>query len=121
VADAVSVSVTALPVVDAGLNEAVTPDGNPVALTATLEANPFTRAIAIALVPDAPRAIDTDAGEADSEKVRDRPVPSPSARGTCRVRVPPVPLTVSRRTAERRRRGRGQRQRDGRAGRRTPG
>ena len=68
VADAVSVSVTDVPVVDVGLNAAVTPDGSPVALNATLEANPPVRVIVIVLVPDAPRATESVAGAADSEK-----------------------------------------------------
>ena len=43
VLDAVRVSVLLVPVTDAGLNVAVTPLGNPLALKATLLANPPTR------------------------------------------------------------------------------
>src|SRR5262245_63107069 len=55
VLDAVRVSVLLVPVVDAGLNAAVTPLGNPPALKATAEEKPPLRVIVIALVPLAPR------------------------------------------------------------------
>jgi len=95
VADAVSVSVTDAPVVDVGLNAALTPVGSPVALNATLAANPFTRAMAIVLVPDALRAIERDAGDADSEKSGVAGAVTVSAIGVVRVRPPPVPVTVT--------------------------
>ena len=68
VPDAASVSVLLVPVVDAGLNVAVTPVGNPLALKATLEENPPVRVIVIALVPLAPRLIVKVDGFAESVK-----------------------------------------------------
>ena len=68
VPDAASVSVLLVPVVDAGLNVAVTPVGSPLALIATLEAKPPLRVIVIALVPLAPRLIVKFAGFAESVK-----------------------------------------------------
>ena len=55
--DAVRVSALLVPVVVAGLNVAVTPLGNPLALKATLAENPPLRVIVIELVPLAPRLI----------------------------------------------------------------
>ena len=66
--DAVRVSVLLVPVVDAGLNVAVTPLGNPPALKATLEEKPPFRVIVIALVPLAPRLTVNVVGFADSVK-----------------------------------------------------
>jgi hypothetical protein len=66
--DAVRVSVLLVPVVDAGLNVAVTPLGNPLALKATLAEKPPLRVIVIALVPLAPRLIVKLGGFAESVK-----------------------------------------------------
>src|SRR5262245_65993505 len=49
--DADRVNVLLVPVVDDGLNVAVTPPGNPLALNATPDENPPLRVIVIALVP----------------------------------------------------------------------
>lgn len=66
--DAASVRALLVPVVDAGLNVAVTPLGNPLALKATLEEKPPLRVIVIALVPPAPRLIVKFDGFAESVK-----------------------------------------------------
>jgi hypothetical protein len=55
--DAARVSVLLAPVVDGGLNVAVTPLGNPLALKATADVNPPLRVIAIELVPLPPGLI----------------------------------------------------------------
>jgi hypothetical protein len=55
VLEAASVSVLLPPVVEAGLNVAVTPLGNPVALKVTLLVNPPLRVMVIVLTPLAPR------------------------------------------------------------------
>jgi hypothetical protein len=68
VEDAVRVSVLLVPVVDAGLNAAVTPLGNPPALKATVEEKPPLRVIVITLVPLAPRLIVRLVGFAESVK-----------------------------------------------------
>jgi hypothetical protein len=52
--DAVRVNALLVPVVEGGLKLAVTPVGNPPALSATLLAKPPVRAIVIVLVPLAP-------------------------------------------------------------------
>jgi hypothetical protein len=54
--DTVRVSALLVPVVDvdAGLNVAVTPLGNPLALNVTLEEKPPVRVIVIVLIPLAP-------------------------------------------------------------------
>jgi hypothetical protein len=56
------------PVVLAGLNDAVTPDGSPDALNATLPLKPFCGEIVSVLVPLEPCAMLNDAGEAAIEK-----------------------------------------------------
>jgi len=68
VADAVRVSVLLVPVVEAGLNVAVTPLGNTPALKATAEEKPPLRVIVIALAPLAPRLIVRLVGFAESVK-----------------------------------------------------
>src|SRR5262245_42341603 len=65
---AVNVSVLVL-VVFGGLNEAVTPLGRPKAFKLTLPLKPFCGATVIVLVPLAPGAMLTLAGEADSVKL----------------------------------------------------
>jgi hypothetical protein len=64
---AVSVSVL-VPDVEAGLNEAVTPEGKPEALNATLPPKPFTGFTVIFAVPVAPGFTETEAGAADRLK-----------------------------------------------------
>jgi hypothetical protein len=49
---------------DAGLNEAVTPEGSPVAESETAELNPPETLLEIELVPEPPRTTETLAGEA---------------------------------------------------------
>jgi len=68
VAEAVKVSVL-VPVVEVGLNTAVTPDGVPLALRATLPVNPFVGTTVIVLDADTPACtIVTLAGLRDNEK-----------------------------------------------------
>jgi hypothetical protein len=66
--DAVRVIVLLVPVVDVGLNAAVTPLGKPLALKATPAEKPPLRVIVIALVPLAPRLIVRLDGFAESVK-----------------------------------------------------
>jgi hypothetical protein len=66
--DAVRVSVLLVPVVEDGLNVAVTPPGNPLTLKVTLEEKPPLRVIVIALVTLAPRPIVKFDGFAESVK-----------------------------------------------------
>jgi|SRR5687768_23955 predicted cation transporter len=63
VPEAVKVTVDEFPVVDAGLNDAVTPLGNPLALNAT-DPGKFVRLIEIVALPVAPRATDSGPDEA---------------------------------------------------------
>ena len=56
------------PVVLAGLNDAVTPDGSPEALSATLPLKPFCGEIVTELVPLAPCVTLNEAGDAAIEK-----------------------------------------------------
>lgn len=77
---------------DGGVNAAVVPGGNPDALRATGESKPPATVVVIALVPLAPCATETEAGEAEIAKA--------GAAVTVRVTVavcvmlPPVPVTV---------------------------
>ena len=68
IAEAVNVTVDELPVVEVGLNVAVTPAGNPAAVRATAEPKPPTRAMLIAAEADAPRLTLTLPGFAASVK-----------------------------------------------------
>jgi hypothetical protein len=68
VLEAASVSVLLPPVVEGGLNVAVTPLGNPVALKATLLVNPPLRVMVIVLAPLAPRLTVRLGGLAESVK-----------------------------------------------------
>ena len=68
VAEAANVNTLLVPVAEAGLNEAVTPLGNPLALNVTALANPPPRVIVIALVPLAPLLTVKLDGAADSVK-----------------------------------------------------
>jgi hypothetical protein len=79
-------------VIEAGLNAAVVPEGSPEALRAMAELKLPEIFVAIVLVPLAPSATETAAGEAETEK--------PGGAGTVSVTVevwvipPPVPVTV---------------------------
>jgi len=89
------VNVTTLEVVeDAGLNEAVTPVGWPVAANVTLPVKGLTSVTVIVSVPLAPWAIDKVAAEGFSVKV---PVPETtlSVMGVVAVLLPEVPVTVT--------------------------
>jgi hypothetical protein len=68
VLEAARVSVL-VPVVDVGLKLAVTPLGNPLAVSATDPVNPFDGVTVMVLLPLAPWATESVAGLADSEKV----------------------------------------------------
>ena len=68
VLEAARVSVEVVPVVEAASNEAVTPPGKPLAVRATLPANPPLREIAMVLVPFAPRLRVRLDGAADRAK-----------------------------------------------------
>jgi hypothetical protein len=68
VAEAVNVTALLVPVVEAGLKLAVTPVGNPLALSPTLPVKPPVRVIVIALLAVEPRVTLTFAGLADSAK-----------------------------------------------------
>jgi hypothetical protein len=66
--DAVKVRVELpAPVIDVGLNEAVTPVGRPLALSVTAESNPPATATVMVDVPVEPCTTDTDEGEAEME------------------------------------------------------
>src|SRR5262245_3109451 len=73
--DADRVNVLLVPVVDDGLNVAVTPPGNPLALNATPDENPPLRVIVIALVPLPPRLTVRLVGFAESVKFAASGVP----------------------------------------------
>jgi hypothetical protein len=66
--DAAKVNALLPPVVEGGLNVAVTPLGSPVTLKATALVKPPARAIVIVLAPLAPRFMVRFEGEADNEK-----------------------------------------------------
>ena len=68
VLEAASVTIVLVPVVDVGLNVAVTPPGNPLAVNPTLPANPPVRVIVTVLVPLAPRLTVRLAGLVDKVK-----------------------------------------------------
>lgn len=92
VLDAVKVSAL-VPVVDAGLNAAVTPAGSPLALRATLPANPPEGATVIVLAPVPPCATETLAGAADKAKLGVLLVTVRTSVAVC-VSVPLTPVTV---------------------------
>jgi hypothetical protein len=68
VVDAVNVNMLLAPPADAGLKAALTPDGRPVALSATLPVNPPVRVILIVLAALLPRLTATLAGVAERVK-----------------------------------------------------
>ena len=77
--------------IDVGLNAAVAPVGNPVAVSAIAELKPPETAVAMVLVPWAPCATVTDAGEA--AMVNAGAVTVSDTVVVC-VSPPPVPVTV---------------------------
>ena len=91
-----AVSVSTLELVDdAGLNEAVTPLGKPLAVKVTLPVNPPVSVTVMVSVPLAPWATDKVAAEGLSVKL---PVPAAftvSAMEVVAVRVPEVPVMVT--------------------------
>ncbi len=90
--DAASVRVALVPVVEAGLNVAVTPLGSPVAVNATLLVNPPVRVIVIVLAPLAPRFTIKLAGDAESAKSGAGGALTVRINVVERVSPPPVPL-----------------------------
>jgi hypothetical protein len=93
VLDAARVNALLFPVVEAGLNVAVTPLGNPLALRATLLVNPPVRLIAIVLATLAPRFTVRLEGVAASVKFCALAIER--VNGVERVRPPPEPLIVT--------------------------
>ena len=91
---AVSVSTLAL-VDDAGLNDAVTPLGRPVAVNDTLPVNPLTSATAMVSVPVLPCATDREAGEGVSVKLGVVRGLTVSAIVVVAVVLPEVPVMVT--------------------------
>lgn len=83
-----------VPVVDAGLNAAVTPAGNPLALKATLPVKPPLGVIVIVSVAVAPALTETDVEEAAMEKLGRGGAVTVSAIVVLAVSVPLVPLIV---------------------------
>ena len=92
--EAASVSALLVPVAEAGLNVAVTPLGNPVALRATLLVNPPVRVIVIVLAPLAPRFTVRLAGLAESVKSDGGGALTVRTNVVERVSPPPEPLMV---------------------------
>jgi hypothetical protein len=90
--DAESVSALLPPVVEAGLNVAVTPLGNPLALNATALVNPPVRVIVMVLVPLAPRLTVRFEGEADNVKSGVGAALTVRLNVVARLRPPPEPL-----------------------------
>ena len=80
---------------DAGLNEAVTPVGRPVALNDTLPVNPPTSATVMVPVPVLPCATDREAGEGVSVKPGVTEGLTASAIVVVAVVLPEVPVMVT--------------------------
>jgi hypothetical protein len=93
VPDAVNVTVEELPVVEAGLNDAVTPLGSPLALNAT-EPVKLVREIETVEVPLAPRATDSGPDEPTVKSLATVPV-TVSATVAVRVVGPDVAVIVT--------------------------
>lgn len=93
--EAVSVNELLFPVVEAGLNVAVTPLGNPLAPSDTLPVNPPKRAISRAADPLAPGLIVRLEGCAEIEKSGCVPAPTVSAIVAVLDNVPEVAVTVT--------------------------
>lgn len=94
VLDAVKVRVL-VPVVEAGLNAAVTPAGNPLVVSATAPVNPPDGVTVTTLEPVAPCATETLAGLAASEKLGVWTAVTVKLRVAVCVRVPLTPVTVT--------------------------
>ena len=84
-----------VPVVDGGVNVALTPAGSPAAPKRTLPVKPFTRVMVIVLTADAPCWTDTLAGLAESEKSGVWDAVTASETFTVRTSAPLVPVTVT--------------------------
>jgi hypothetical protein len=93
--EAAKVKVLLVPVVEAGLKVAVTPLGNPVALKATLLANPPVRLIVIVLAPLPPLGAVKLAGLAESVKSGVAGALTVRINVVERVSPPPEPLMVT--------------------------
>src|SRR5262245_50330057 len=94
VLEAARVKMLLPPVVEGGVKVAVTPAGNPLAVSATLLVNPPVRVIVIVLVPLAPRVTVTLGGAADRVKSGVAAALTVRPAVVERVKPPPVPLTV---------------------------
>lgn len=92
--EAVKVSVL-VPVVEAGLNAAVTPAGNPLAVKATLLVKPPLGATVMVLAAVAPRLIDAVAGLAEMVKLGGAGAATVSVTEVVCESVPLVPVTVT--------------------------
>jgi hypothetical protein len=96
VAVPLAVSVTTLELVDdAGLNEAVTPVGNPVAVKVTLPVNPPVSVTVIVSVPLLPCLTVREVGEEESVKPAVTLALTVSAMAVVAVVLPEVPVTVT--------------------------
>jgi hypothetical protein len=96
VAVLLAVSVSTLELVDdAGLNDAVTPLGNPLAVNDTLPANPPTSATVMLPVPLSPCATERDVGEGVSVKLGVTEGLTVSAIDVVTVVLPEVPVIVT--------------------------
>src|SRR5262249_13633339 len=93
--EAARVRVLLVPVVEAGLNVAVTPLGSPVALNATPPVNPPVRVIVIALAPLAPRFTVRLAGLTESVKSDGGGALTVRINVVERVSPPPDPVMVT--------------------------
>jgi hypothetical protein len=93
VADAVKVSVLLVPVVEAGLNVAVTPVGNPLAASDT-EDEKAVRVMPMVLLAVKPRVTDTFAGVGVSVKLAEGFTVSATVVVRVSSGVPPVPVIV---------------------------
>jgi len=93
--DAARVNALLPPVVEVGLNVAVTPLGNPLALRATELVNPPVRVIVIVLAPLAPRLTVRFEGEADNVKSGGGGALTVRLRVVERESPPPEPLIVT--------------------------
>jgi hypothetical protein len=76
---------------DVGTKLTVTPVGWPVADSVTAELNPYKAVVVIVEVPLVPCPTETEAGDAESEKVGAR---TTSETATVCVTPPPIPVTV---------------------------
>jgi hypothetical protein len=82
------------PVIDVGLNAAVTPVGMPLALSAMAELKPPVTEEVMVEVPVPPCATETEAGEADKVKLGATAAVTVSDTVVVSVVLPLVPVTV---------------------------